>query len=68
MVKPDKFLEYLNDHTRHLFSIKSEQKIGLIFGILAVILLLYKLFIDIIPSIYKSIKLKKYNDIWKNFI
>jgi hypothetical protein len=68
MVKKDGYLEYLNDHTRHLFSEKTENKIAILFGFLAVILLLYKLFNDILPNIYKSIVLKKYRDIWKIFI
>jgi hypothetical protein len=62
------YLKYLHDHSRHLFSIKTEEKIAIIMGSLAVILLLYKLFYDIIPNLYEAIVLKKYQNIGRIFI
>jgi hypothetical protein len=68
MAKSNGYLNYLQDHTRHLFSIKIEEKIAIFMGILALILLLYKIFNDIIPNIYEAIVLKKYQNIGKIFI
>jgi len=68
MAKSNGYLNYLQDHTRHLFSIKIEEKIAILMGILALILLLYKIFNDIIPNIYEAIVLKKYQNIGKIFI
>jgi hypothetical protein len=68
MVKSYGYLNYLHDHTRHLFSIKTEEKIAIFMGILAIILLIYKIFNDIIPNIYEAIVLKKYQNIGKIFI
>ena len=62
------YLKYIHDHSRHLFSIKTEEKIAIIMGSLALILLLYKLFNDIIPNLYEAIVLKKYQNIGRNFI
>jgi len=60
------YLKYLHDHSRHLFSIKTKEKIAM--GSLALILLLYKLFNDIIPNLYEAIVLKKYQNIGRIFI
>lgn len=62
------YLKYLHDHSRHLFSLKTEEKIAIVMGILALILLLYKLFYDIIPNLYEAIVLKKYQNIGRIFI
>jgi hypothetical protein len=62
------YLKYIHDHSRHLFSIKTEEKIAIIMGSLALILLLYKLFNDIIPNVYEAIVLKKFQNIGKIFI
>lgn len=62
------YLKYLHDHSRHLFSLKTEEKIAMVMGILALILLLYKLFYDIIPNLYEAIVLKKYQNIGRIFI
>ena len=62
------YLKYIHDHSRHLFSIKTEEKIAIIMGSLALILLLYKLFNDIIPNLYEAIALKKYQNIGRIFI
>ena len=61
-------LNYLHDHSRHLFSLQIEEKIAIIMGILALILLLYKIFNDIIPNVYEAIVLKKYQNIGRIFI
>jgi hypothetical protein len=68
MAKSNGYLKYLNDHSRHLFSLKTEEKIAIIMGSLALILLLYKLFNDIIPNVYEAIVLKKFQNIGKIFI
>jgi hypothetical protein len=68
MAKQNGYIDYLHDHSRHFFSIKTEEKIAVIFGILALIILLYKLINDIIPNIYEAIILKKYQNIFKTFI
>ena len=68
MAKSNGYLNYLHDHTRHLFSIKTEEKIAIFMGILALILLIYKIFNDIIPNIYEAIVLKKYQNIGRIFI
>jgi hypothetical protein len=62
------YLKYLHNHSRHLFSLKTEEKIAIVMGILALILLLYKLFYDIIPNLYEAIVLKKYQNIGRIFI
>jgi len=62
------YLNYLHDHSRHLFSLQIEEKIAIIMGILALILLLYKIFNDIIPNVYEAIVLKKYQNIGRIFI
>ena len=64
----NEYLKYLQDHSRHLFSVKTEEKIGILVGIIAFIILLYKLINDIIPNVYKAIILKNYHHIWKVFI
>ena len=68
MVKSNGYLNYLHDHSQHLFSIKTEEKIAIFMGILALILLIYKIFNDIIPNIYEAIVLKKFQNIGKIFI
>jgi hypothetical protein len=68
MAKSNGYIKYLHDHSRHLFSIKTEEKIAIFMGILALILLLYKIFNDIIPNVYEAIVLKKYQNIGRIFI
>ena len=68
MAKSNGYLKYLHDHRQHLFSIRTEEKIAIIMGSLALILLLYKLFNDIIPNVYEAIVLKKFQNIGKIFI
>ena len=68
MAKRNGYIDYIHDHSRHIFSIKTENKIAILIGILALIVLLYKLINDIIPNVYEAIILKKYYNIWKIFI
>ena len=68
MAKRNGYIDYIHDHSRHIFSIKTEIKIAILIGILALIVLLYKLINDIIPNVYEAIILKKYSNIWKIFI
>jgi len=68
MAKRNGYIDYIHDHSRHIFSIKTENKIAILIGILALIVLLYKLINDIIPNVYEAIILKKYSNIWKIFI